>query len=197
MNSSKGFSSSLGFASNSGLSSKSGISQADLSLYFDGTVGQYFDVPVLPILGGYRIIFQFRVNNVSGDNLERRAFTGNSLFFRLRADNNNYDASDSTEVKIDSVVVPSQGVFYGVYDDGVWHTVEVTYNSTTKDLARIGQSTSGGANASWRGEIRNFSILDASGDPVRFYAINDGNNTIVDSVSGQNGTLNDGEWRGS
>lgn len=76
----------------------------------------------------------------------------------------------------------------------VWHTYTVTASSD-RQFGFIGQTNGGGLR--WSGRIADVQVLGAGDVLLASYAINEGSgSTIIDSVSGQNGTLTigSGSW---
>lgn len=76
----------------------------------------------------------------------------------------------------------------------VWHTLN-TISTTDRKLTRIGSNRTNGAN--YLGRIADVRALGAGDVLLASYAINEGSGaTIIDSVSGQNGslTLGSGSW---
>lgn len=75
-----------------------------------------------------------------------------------------------------------------------WHSLATT-SGTDRKIARIGSNRTNGAN--YLGRLASVQILGASDVLLASYAIDEGaGTTIIDSVSGQNGTLTigSGSW---
>lgn len=110
-----------------------------------------------------------------------------SLLFNTSGYVNHYPSWASSR-EDDGVVTPINGL---VPLDGKLHKIRITAdsNASGRIINRLMANTNGGAG--YGGPMYDFKHY-SGGVLVRHYAINDNNSTIVDSVSGQNGTVING-----
>lgn len=144
-------------------------------------------IPPLALEAGDVVSFKFIMNDLNDiANKFFMASADGQLNVSVRTDGfwNLFGNSGNTAT-IDGNLLVQGGTHMGQYADGREHIIQITIGAPVADVVTIGSASTGGQD--FDGIMYDVEFTSAAGN--HFYAIDDNSQTIVDSVSGQDGTI--------
>lgn len=153
-------------------------------------------IPALALEAGDVVLFKFVMDDLADiANKFFMAAQDSSFNVSVRTDGfwNLFGSSGHTST-IDGNPLVNGTTHLGQYADGREHVIQITVGASVADVVTIASAASGGQD--YDGIMYDVEFTVAAGN--RSYAIDDNSQTLVDSVSGQDGTIenyNAASWK--